>query len=340
MKNLRTDQIRELMARYAPMFQAMGLDKHPVTKRRLDSDDTAFLTRQIEVVRSTVLEVRHADLLSRRFIPTATDLPSWATFAVQIVYDDAGQARVVANGADDIPAVDVKVSEQTFSIASIAAKYGFSVMDLRQALGTGVPLQDRKARTCRRVVDTAIDELLATGKLASANQNALGMAGFLNHSEVPTIALLTDGFYKPATTGDQMLSDLNVLARAPRIASNQIFPATNMILSQGVFDVVSTKPRGTGTDKSVLEVFQAQHPEITVDVWHRCDIQVDSTHDKLVAYHKSPEVVEAIVTQEFEQLPPQYINMRTEINCHARCGGVRLHQAKGMAYASASTATS
>lgn len=340
MKNLRTDQIRELMAQYGPMFRAMGLDKHPSTGRRLDSDDTAFLTRQVEYVRATILEVRHADLLSRSFLPTATDLPSWATFAVQIIYDDAGQARVVANGADDVPAVDVKVSEQSFSIVSVAASYGFSVVDLRQALGTGVPLQDRKARTCRRVIDTAIDELIATGALSSAGQTALGMSGFLNHAEVPSVTLTTDGFYKAATTGDQMVTDMNILIRAPRIATNQIFPTTNVILSQGIYDIVSTKPRGTGTDKSVLEILQAQHPEITFDVWHRCDVQVDSTHDKLVAYHKSPEVIESIVTQEFEQLPPQYVNMRTNVICHARAGGVRLHQAKGVAYASASTATS
>lgn len=343
-KMLKTDQVRELCAQYVPLFAAMGVTHHLDGRRkgeRLDSDDTAFLVRQIEHVRTKILEVRHAALLARSFLPTAEDIPSWASFSIQIVYDDAGQAKVIANGADDLPAVDRIASEKALTIASLGASYGFSAHDLRQALGTGVPLQDLLAKTTRRVIDTAIDEMIATGALSSAGQSALGMVGFLTSSAVPSAVALTDGFLIPATTGDQMLADLNILLRAPRIATKQIFPATNVILSQKIFDAVSTKPRASGTDKSVLEAFKAQHPEVSVDVWHRLDLAGDGgTDDLAVAYCKDPEVIESIVPMEFLQHPPQFRNLKTVINCEARAGGVRIHHPKAIAYMSLSVATS
>jgi hypothetical protein len=82
-------------------------------------------------------------------------------------------------------------------------------------------------------------------------------------------------------------------------------------------------------------MFLRTNPGVSVDVWYRCDLAGDGgTDDLAVAYSKNPEVLEGIVPQEFEQLPPQFQGFSTTVYCHSRCGGVRIWQPKAMAYMS------
>jgi len=296
---------------------------------RLDADDTAFLARQIEHVRSTIYERRFPALLARTFLPTATDVPSWASHVVEVQYDSAGRAKVIANGSDDFPRVDVVASESAFKVVSIGDAYGYTLMDLRQALATGTPLQDRKGATARRVIETGIDEILATGQLDTVEQ-AFGMVGFLNASAVDDVAPDNDPW--ASATPDEMVADMNKLVDAPSENTNEVFETTDLILSPALFRLVNKTKMGSGTDTTTLEFFKKTNPGVSVHKWHRCAGAGAEGKDRIVAYHKSPEVIEALVTQEFEQLPPQVRNLETLILCHARCSGVRIHHPMGINY--------
>jgi hypothetical protein len=332
---MKTEQIKELVQRYDAIFQSVGLTHHPVSGRRLDANDTAFLVRQVEYLRARTLEVRYPALLARSFVPTATDVPNWVNYAIQVVEDHQGQAKVIANGANDLPQTNVTVSEKSFPVVSIGTSYSFTLHDLRQSIALGQPLPDKKSKAARRVDAVAADEILATGGLASAGQGTLGMVGLLTSSAVPAVTPTTDFWDDTDTTPDQILADLNKLAAAPRIATNQIFSTTNILLSQSKYERIATRPRSTNSDTTVLDMFLRTNPGVSVDVWYRCDLAGDGgTDDLAVAYSKNPEVLEGIVPQEFEQLPPQFQGFSTTVYCHSRCGGVRIWQPKAMAYMS------
>lgn len=297
--------------------------------RRLDANETAFLTRQIELVRSKIYEVKTAALLARSFLPSATDIPSWASHVVEVVFDDVGRAKIVGNGTDAVPRVDRVASEQSFKVFSLAAAYGWTLWDMRQAVGTGVPLPSLKGTTARRVVDTAIDELLATGKLDSVGQNP-GLVGFVNAAAVPIVASTAGSW--AAASSDAIIKDVTDLISAVSQSTLQIFEVTDVVIAPEKYDLIAHKPRSTTSDTTILEFLERTHRGVTFSKWHRLSNAGAGGKDRMIAYAKTPEVIEALVPQEFEQLPPQFVNFETLINCHARCGGVRIHHPKALAY--------
>jgi hypothetical protein len=300
---------------------------------RLDAGDTAFLNRQIEIVRSKVYEKKYAALLARQFLPTATDIPAFATVGIEVVYDTAGRPRIISNGGEDLPRVDVIASELSFKVASLGASYGYTLMDLRQAIGLGIPLTDKKALMASRAINTGIDELLAIGKLSTVGQD-LGMTGFINAGSVPilTSGAASQSWDNASTTPLQILADLMALANAPSKQTLQIYTDCNIILAPHDYEVANAVVMPNQLD-TVLSFFLRTNKHVQgVDQWHRLTAAGAGGKNRAISYCKDPEVIEAIVPQEFEQLPPQLKNLETVIPCHARCGGVRLHQPQAMAY--------
>ena len=53
---------------------------------------------------------------------------------------------------------------------------------------------------------------------------------------------------------------------------------------------------------------------------------------RLVAYKKDPNMLQGIIPQEFEQLPPEAVGYETIINCHMRIGGIELYQPLSVCY--------
>lgn len=300
---------------------------------RLDAGDTAFLNRQIEVVRSKTYEKKYAALLARQFLPTAEDVPAYATIGVEIVYDASGRPRIIANGGEDLPRVDVIASELTFKVASLGASYGYTLMDLRQAIGLGVPLTDKKASMAARSINTGIDEMLATGKLSTVGQD-LGMTGFINIGAVPILTSVCPSvsWDNASTTPLQVLADLNALANAPSKQTLQVYTDCNIILAPHDYEIANALVMPNQLD-TVLSFFLRVNKHVKgVDQWHRLTAAGAGGKNRSISYCKDPEVIEAVVPQEFEQLPPQLKNLETVIPCHARCGGVRPHQPQAMAY--------
>jgi hypothetical protein len=46
-----------------------------------------------------------------------------------------------------------------------------------------------------------------------------------------------------------------------------------------------------------------------------------------------PEILQGVITQEFEMLPPQLRGFESVTYCHARVGGLELRYPKALAYA-------
>lgn len=329
MKNWRNVLVRpEDSARYDAVWSSMDL-RHD-DGRRFDANETAILTRQAEFVRSKIFEVKVAALLGLSFIPLATDIPSWASHVIEVVYDSAGQARIVGNASDESPRVDVIASEQTAKVLSLTAAYGYTLMDLRAAIGTGVPLTERKGLTARRVVDTGIDEILATGTLGNVPQLNTGLIGLLNSAAIPIVASSAGSW--AGATADAIIAEVNSLIVTPSQTSKQIFATNQVILAPAKYDLLAQKPRNTVSDTTCLEYLKKVNPGVSFDKWHRLTGAGVGGKDRTLAYCKDPEVLEGIVPISFEQLPPQVKNFDTVVLCHARCGGVDIHHPSAMVY--------
>lgn len=308
--------------------------------KRLDANETSFLNRQIEFVRSKVFEKRYANLLARRFIPQATDIPDWVTVVVEVTYDLFGVAKIVANNAasHDFPRSDTIATEGSYKVASLGSSYGFNLTELRQARALGVPLEVRRSGAARRSIEAGIDELLFAGTLTQAGQLTTGFTGLANNSSVPVIVSGATGLSWAGSTAKLIMADLNSLIITPEQTTKQIYRPNQILLAEREYDIINTTYFNDFSEKTILQAFLSNNPGVSVDKWYRLTGagvaagSLGSNLNRCISYLRDPEVVESILPLDFEQFAPQLRNLETVVNCHARCGGVQWHQPKAACY--------
>ena len=303
---------------------------------RFDSNETAFLERQLTQLRQQVYTVQYAELLGRSLLPIATDIAPTADTYVYAVYDRKGRARIGGNATGDLPRVDVVAYEVTGKVRNVDAAYGWDINSMREAARLQMDLPSMKMNAARAAIETGIDEMLAFGDLTlSASQSNVGCAGIINNADVIAqgIVTATNTASFASLTADQMLQNLNQIANIIVNTSNQRWLPDTLVLSPSVFNTAASTPRATTSDTSVLNWFKANNPYIkNVVQWYRVAGQGVSGKDRTIAFKRDPMVLEGIIPLEFESLPPQPTNLEFVVPCLARCGGVKVYQPQAVRY--------
>jgi len=300
---------------------------------RLDANETAFLQRELEQVRSKVFEVEYPDNLALQFVPIATDIEPTADVFVMKIKDHAGRARIINADAQDLPLVETSVSEKYGKVYTLGVAFQFTIFELRRAARLGIPLEADKAKAARDAIELSIDDLLATGQSTLTGQTGYDMTGFINHSEVDSNPGVMHDWIDSNCTADQMLDDLNVIAAAPALRTLQIHKPNRMIMAPELYARLNSK-RVDDTSTTVLKFFLQNNPFITgIDQWNRLTGAGGSSKHRVIAYKQDQDCVEAILPIRFEVLPPQQRGMLTKYDCIARCGGTRVNRPQSMQYA-------
>jgi hypothetical protein len=303
---------------------------------RLDANETAFLERELTQLRSKVFEVVYPDLLGRRFAPMATDIASSAERYSYKVWDHKGNAKVGANDADDAPRVDAVAKEITGRVYPVVASYGWGLNEMREAARVGAPLGAQKALAARHAIEVGIDEMCAQGYTSQVGETNLITRGILNNTDVAGAAnarvqSLTN--WTMATDPDVILEELYGMVSKIVVDSKQSFIPNKLILPTNRYSIVSQKKVGVDNDTTILRSFLANNPFVkSVEQWYRCDGAGTNSKGRVVLYQLDPMVLECVIPQEFEQLPPQARNYEFVVNCQARCGGVKVYQPSAMLY--------
>ncbi len=303
--------------------------------RRFDANETAFLARQLEVVRSRTYEIQYAELLARRFIPIANDIPESAETYVYLAYDTVGAAKIIANGVDDLPRIDVSAAERTGKVRSIGDSYGWDINTMKEAARVGVPLSEMKARAARQAIERGIDEVLSTGTTRVQVGLDWGITGLLNNADV-----IAQGIINPANdpwstaTASQVLANLNTITNAMVNANSQAFIPDTLLLAPNEFGIIASTPVGVDNQMTILKSFLANNPYIkNIDQWSKLTLAgAGGTTNRGILYKRDPLVLEGVVPLEFEQLPPQARNLEFVVPCHARVGGVKVYQPSAVRY--------
>jgi hypothetical protein len=296
---------------------------------RLDAGETATLARQLEHIYAQTYDVKYAELKARRFLPLDTSVDPGAEFFTYRQWDSFGMAQIISNYADDLPRVDTLAKEFSAPIKSLGASYGFSIQDMRRSALSGAELDSRRAMAARRSHEQAFDEVAAIGN------SAAGLTGFLNHPNVPIVAAVTGQWVTNSATPLQMIEDLNTLVNSIVLATLETFVPDTLLLDNTSFQRINSTPMSTtgDADKTVLRFFLDNNPYIrSVDQWHRLNTAGAAGVSRAVAYARSPEVLEVVEPQPFEQFPPQARNLEFVVPTHSRVGGVRISYPLGLAY--------
>lgn len=281
---------------------------------RLDDTQTALLDKQLQYIKSKTYDVQYSVLKAAEFIPFSSEVPEGAETWVYRQYDQVGMAKVISNPADDLPMVDILQAEFPQPIITIGDAYSWSVLDLKRAAFSGTPLEAKKAMAARQVIERRIDQIAAFGETARNTR------GFLNHPNVPH-NVVTNGNWLTATA-DQILADLYESEQLVIDTTNEVHEADTLILPSAYFGRISTLRLNTQTDATVLQHFLKNAQSIkSVGRWNKL-ATANGGAPRGMMYKRSPEVVEFVLPNPFESLPPEKRNLTYVVNNIARVGGV------------------
>lgn len=313
--------------------------------QRADASEAITFARELLKVRSQLFEQRFENLKATTLMSRETETNETdEQFTYQTV-SEYGTTTLGSAYGTNAPRGDVSMVEATpLMIKPITASYGYSFHEARISARLGRELPMRKARAARRAVAEEIDRILTYGDSVKYGVTLPGMLTQTTEStptdtgvRVHTLALGASGSNDWSTkTPDEILKDLNAIAFTIVTASRDREHPNTMLLPLALYDIVTTRRLGDGSDNTILRHFLANSPYIKrVEPWQKLDAAPAAqwTGTRIMAYDNSADVLQYILPVEWEQFAPQMQGFETVVPAHARTGGVVVYRPKAICYA-------
>ena len=296
----------------------------------LDASESAFLSRQLEQVRSQSFDILFPELKGRSLVPVDNSVDPGAETIRYAQYESTGTAEMAKDYGEDAPVADVKSGEFTHGVFGMKVKYSYSLQEIRAARLAGLPLDARKAAAARRAIEQLIDDIAFLGETTT------GLKGLLNQSSTCTYSTPAGGAGSKlwsAKTPDEILTDMFGMEKTIRETTKEVEMPDTLLLPLSSHGLVTTVRLGDGSDNTILKHFLANSLSIKNVVFsYKLETAGSGSTRRMVAYRKSPDKLQLIIPQEFSQLPPQARGYQIVTFCEARCGGVELYYPKSMCY--------
>ena len=293
------------------------------------NDDVGiFLARELETILSRSFEVEYADIKYASLLPISSEVGPGSDSFTYRVFDKQGSMKVIQDKAQDLPRADVLRKEITHPIRSLGASFAYTIQETRAAaMVPGMNLEQRRANAVRRAYEEKVQEIAYFGDAPS------GMKGFFNNDQVDKIVpdkWFTDG----STTTDEMLQLLN--EPATRLVENSLMKEqpNTMLVPYEVYRIISTTPRSSTSDTTVMEFFLRTNPFITA-IEPINELEADKSlgnldKDRIITYDRSPDKLQLHIPQSLEFLPPVRQALEFTVAAHSRIGGLALYYPKSV----------
>jgi hypothetical protein len=283
-----------------------------------------FLARELETILARTFEVEYADIKYSQLIPLSTEVGPGADSFTYRVFDKQGSMKIIGDKANDLPRADVLRKEVTHPVRSLGASFAYTIQETRAAsMVPGMNLEQRRANAVRRAYEEKVQEIAYFGDAAS------GMKGFFNNDQVDKT--VPNKWFDAATT-DEMLELLNEAPTRLVQNSNMKEMPNTMLVPYNVYRIISTTPRSTTSDTTVMEFFLRTNPMISaIEPINELEASKSGgvlSKDRVVVYDRSPDKLQLHIPQQLEFLPPVRQALEFSVAAHARIGGLALYYPK------------
>lgn len=330
-----------------------------MTGERYDSAQTALFLRDLTEAYSKTFDFKFPNLKAMSILPVWSGIDPAADGFVWRAYEHLGQAAFIDDYAADLPSTDEKGTENMSRLYSLGASYNYSIMDLKKAQRTGLPIETRKAFNARRAIEQAVEQIAFFGGVqnpdttanAQAIRNApsaqsstdnLQMYGLTNFPGLlggggsgSTANATTNDWTNPATAVTTIVNDWTTQVNGIRTDTKGTHDANMVVMPLSLHAFLSTKPRSaTFTEDNLLSYLLKMTPQIKRVEWSTMlefagKKQDTTTPGSMVLFGEfDNDNLELVLPGGFEQLPPQMVNLTFKIPCHRRVGGVRVSYPK------------
>ena len=287
-----------------------------------------FLARELETILARSFEVEYADIKYSSLIPISTEVGTGADSYTYRVFDKQGSMKVIQDKAQDLPRADVLRKEVTNPVRSLGASFGYTIQETRAAsMVPGMNLEQRRANAVRRAYEEKVQEIAFFGDAPS------GMKGFFNSDQIDTI-VPNKWFDDAGITTDEMLALLNEPATRLVNGSNMKEQPNTMLVPYEVYRIISTTPRSSTSDTTVMEFFLRTNPFISaiepINELEAGKSGGNLSKDTIVTYDRSPDKLQLHIPQPLEFLPPVRQSLEFTVASHARIGGTSIYYPKSV----------
>ena len=285
-----------------------------------------FLARELETILARTFEVEYADIKYSSLIPISTEVGTGSDSFTYRVFDKQGSMKIIGDKSQDLPRADVLRKEVTHPVRSLGASFAYTIQETRAAsLVPGMNLEQRRANAVRRAYEEKVQEIAFFGDSAS------GMKGFFNNDQVDK-TVPNKWFDGSTTTTDEMLELLNEAPTRLVQNSNMKEMPNTLLVPYDVYRIISTTPRSSTSDTTVMEFFLRTNPMITaiepVNELEAAKSGGALSKDRVIAYDRNPDKLQLHIPQTLEFLPPLREALEFSVAAHARIGGLALYYPK------------
>jgi len=277
--------------------------------------------------------VGYTPLRSLLYFPINTEIDPGAETYSYDEWDQTGVAKIIANYADDLPMVDVVVSEVTGKIRSLGDGYQYSRQDLRAAAKSGRPLPARKRLAARAAVDRLIDRIAAVGDAPSK------LRGVLTHPNLPILGAAAPGTGSDSKwnggdkTAKEVLSDMMALDAEVGLNTHENRFSDSLLLPPTRLAYISGTPYGAAENSdSILTVFKKNAQNIrNIASWHKLETAGEDGGPAALTYWNNPQALQFMLVLPFTEYEPQIKGLAFQVPCEARVGGMAIYEPLSLA---------
>ena len=297
----------------------------------LDSQESAFFTRELEYVKSRTYDAKLARLKGLELIPISTEAGTGVTEITYRRYRGVGVAKIIADYAKDFPRVDVYGEEATVKVKGIGDSYGYSIPEIRASQRTGKNLDMRRAMTARR----AHEEM--QNKMALKSDPILGTNGLLDYPGISEVALPADGTgsskaWKDKSV-DQIIRDINYMVDGVMNPTSGREAPDTLLLPIAQYNDLANR-RLPETDKTLMYYILENNPHIKRIEWLlELKGMGAGGADRALVGTLDEEHITLEIPQPFEQFEAQHEGMEYTIPCHSECAGTIIYYPLAFAFA-------
>lgn len=285
---------------------------------RGDANDAVFARHLVqetlrELFREEYVQTKWA---SGELLPINTSVNEGAREFSYFELGQAGEAKIVADNATDIPSATVTGDLTLQKVHTVATSFEYSTQDIRQAKLQGLfDMATEKAAACREVHDQQINSLIRVGN------GAAGLEGFTNHTGIIVQTAVTGTWL--SATALQIVTDFSTAASFIRTNSNGVENPTAAVFPVDIWTRISTLQNSVATDITVLDYLKRAWPEITTWTWDDgMKTAGAGATPAVMIYDRNPRKARAVMPMVLRPLAPEQHGLTFKVVMESRFGGV------------------
>jgi hypothetical protein len=301
------------------------------TYSRLDAGESALFARQLEVVATRTYNIKTPTYKAFQIIPFKNDIHPGASEYTYRRFSDAGEAKFIADDADDLPRVDIMGEEITVKLRNIGDSFGYNVQEIRGAQLARLPLDHLRAQAAIHKMDKRINQAALFGSPEH------GMNGLFNFPAITETVIPADGDGGSKSwqtkSVDQIIRDVNIMLDSVVIPTDAEEQPNKLLLPLAAFRKLKNTRLGDN-DITLLKYIRDNYPEIA-DIVYLNELnnagRNGATRAMVGVFDENHLEIKMPIYAQFEE--PERRGLTYRVDCTSRMSGLIVYYPMAFGYA-------